>query len=496
MMIILVLVFGTTSIDSVKATNEGSYIYGKWEGSNTGPQHNSTQNNYPEYTDNTCSLSNSSTYSGIIIPAVTNKTACQNGFFSGYKVWCSAHTVNCVGNVTMGIYPPMIELAHKQYQMGYIASNGSYSVCPIGNSAVFCLGWNDNLGERAGECGDNPLANITRFLVGCPEDIMTVNQLGGYPALVGKWNFVNQSQSGAEITGTFVFNNDGSMEMTVPSKTGFGSYVLQASWGTPYFSYSHHVVTFVYIGENENNTLTEISPNHIEFIDIHHNIIHLMRYHALPPFTLQLVPPQRNATLLYQQGSNQADLKNWTGALAIYQKALAIEPKNVNVLADMGRVLYGLKNNTGTLQYLDKALSLNSSNVYALSFKGFILNELGHYKEALVYLDRALELTPPQSFYDINRYHTLNTKGVALMKSGDYIDALSTFDTAINAQSYMDEAHYDKAFLLTTLGFHTHNTQDLNTALENVNEAIKFNSDNTKAQALKGLLMQILGGLR
>ena len=43
-----------------EATNEGSYIYGKWEGSQTGPRNNSTQNNYPQFDNNTCGLSSSS----------------------------------------------------------------------------------------------------------------------------------------------------------------------------------------------------------------------------------------------------------------------------------------------------------------------------------------------------------------------------------------------------------------------------------------------------
>ena len=215
----------------------------------------------------------------------------------------------------------MILQAKEQYNAGVKAANGSgNSMCPIGNNAVYCLGFDSNNDDYGyGDCSDSPSANITGNLMGCLQDIVTNNQIGGIglPVLVGKWNFVNESKSGSEIAGIFVFNNDGNMKMTVPSKTGFGDYVLESSWGTPYFNHSHPIVTFGYAGGYENNTLTEITPNHIEFIDNHHDIIHLMRYHALPPFTPQLVPPQRNVTLLYQEGHTKADMSNYTGATAI-----------------------------------------------------------------------------------------------------------------------------------------------------------------------------------
>ena len=56
---------------------------------------------------------------GIVIPAVTNTTACQIGFFSGWKNWCSNHAVDCVQNITRGDFPPIILQLHEQYLRGY-----------------------------------------------------------------------------------------------------------------------------------------------------------------------------------------------------------------------------------------------------------------------------------------------------------------------------------------------------------------------------------------
>jgi hypothetical protein len=62
-------------------------------------------------------------------------TACEDGFFAGYKNWCINHAVDCVENITIGVFPDMILKAHQEYLRGYNAANGSgNSMCPIGDA--------------------------------------------------------------------------------------------------------------------------------------------------------------------------------------------------------------------------------------------------------------------------------------------------------------------------------------------------------------------------
>ncbi|MGC2572034.1 MAG: tetratricopeptide repeat protein, partial [Candidatus Nitrosopolaris sp.] len=268
--------------------------------------------------------------------------------------------------------------------------------------------------------------------------------------------------------------------------------VLESSWGSPYFSHSHPIVTFCYANAGcANNTLTMVMTNHIEFTDDNNNIIHLMRYHALPPFTLQLVPPQRNATLLYQQGHTQFEFHNYTGAISLYNQGLAIDPHNVNALSGIGQALEAQQKHTGAIQYLDKALAGNPDDIFSLELKGFILNVIGEHRESLVSLNRALRLIPSTEI-DTNVYVTLENKGLDLMRLGDYEQALTTFDKAIAEQPYMDSAYYFKALTLVTMDFHTHNFDDMNTALQNLDKALKINSDNRHASTLKGIVVEFL----
>ena len=72
---------------------------------------------------------------------MTNKTACEDGFYNGYKNWCVNHAVDCVENITIGDFPPMIVQAREQYLAGAKAANGSgTSMCPIGENAHSVMG--------------------------------------------------------------------------------------------------------------------------------------------------------------------------------------------------------------------------------------------------------------------------------------------------------------------------------------------------------------------
>src|SRR5215469_18671714 len=109
-------------------------------------------------------------------------------------------------NITLGDYPfNMLSKAHQQYIAGAKAANNvSSPICPIAENAAFCLGWaNNNTFDDEG-CADEPLANITTSLIGCPEDTMTESQIGGLPALVCNWQFVNETDDRPPITGTFL----------------------------------------------------------------------------------------------------------------------------------------------------------------------------------------------------------------------------------------------------------------------------------------------------
>jgi tetratricopeptide (TPR) repeat protein len=99
-----------------------------------------------------------------------------------------------------------------------------------------------------------------------------------------------------------------------------------------------------------------------------------------------------NDTTLYNKGLALLKLDNYTGAIKYYDKALAINPKNVNALTDKGLALDNLGNHTGAIKYYDKALAINPKNVNALTDKGLALDNLGNHTGAIKYYDKALAM--------------------------------------------------------------------------------------------------------
>jgi hypothetical protein len=240
------------------------------------PQLGSGANSNPELDNNTCSRNPASVLNdAAVMPAITNVTACKDGFFAGYKVWCINHAVNCVGNITMGDFPDMILKAHDQLLAGAKAVNGSgNSMCPIGNSGAFCNGWdsnNDDYGNS--DCGDiyvNYTGPFANNLIGCPLDSINQTNMAKPHELIGKWNYLNESAT-TTISGILAFSSKGNFTLTVPNPGG--DYTLEGSWGNQW----KNLLTLCYAGGCENNTLTTMTSNHIEFIDNNGNTIHLMR---------------------------------------------------------------------------------------------------------------------------------------------------------------------------------------------------------------------------
>jgi hypothetical protein len=126
------------------------------------------------------------------------------------------------------------------------------------------------------DCGDayvNYTGPFSNGLIGCPLDTLKASQMAALPMLVGNWDFVNETNRPG-ISGTMKFGANGDVNMTVPSKTAFGDYRLETSWGY----IGHNILTqCMPSGGCENSTLTTITPNHIEFTDNHGDRIHLMR---------------------------------------------------------------------------------------------------------------------------------------------------------------------------------------------------------------------------
>ena len=71
---------------------------------------------------------------------------------------------------------------------------------------------------------------------------------------------MDMPMTGQAISGKIVYGKYGNFTLTVPNKNSYGDYKLEGSWGYQ----GHNILTECYAGGCQNNTLTTVTPNHIE----------------------------------------------------------------------------------------------------------------------------------------------------------------------------------------------------------------------------------------
>ncbi len=74
---------------------------------------------------------------------------------------------------------------------------------------------------------------------------------------------------------------------------------------------------------------------------------------------------------------------NYTGAIAAYNRALEIDPKDKQVWLNKGDALNLLGNYTGAIAAYNRALEIDPNYVNAWDGKGWALNESGNYTQAI-----------------------------------------------------------------------------------------------------------------
>jgi Flp pilus assembly protein TadD len=127
---------------------------------------------------------------------------------------------------------------------------------------------------------------------------------------------------------------------------------------------------------------------------------------------------------LLQQGRNLVQAGDYNRAIAVYQQAAELEPKNASIYSGIG-YLYALQGNYSTaLNFYRRATALNPNNSdyqYAL---GYVSGNLGDNARAKEAYRRAIQLNRS----NVNAYVGLAT---ILLRLGDYKSAQWAYDEAV-----------------------------------------------------------------
>ena len=123
-------------------------------------------------------------------------------------------------------------------------------------------------------------------------------------------------------------------------------------------------------------------------------------------------------------GVDQYEAGDLKGALASYQEAIEIEPKDHLPWSNKGLILRELGRYEEALTSLKEAIEIEPKSHYAWNNKGNVLRDLGSYEEALESYDEAIKIEP--------KYHTAwNGKGGVLVDLGRYEEAIISFNRAL-----------------------------------------------------------------
>jgi len=126
--------------------------------------------------------------------------------------------------------------------------------------------------------------------------------------------------------------------------------------------------------------------------------------------------------------SRLAFKKDWSGAQADFEKALALNPGDSGVQVGYGRLMIALGRVPEAIVATRKATALDPLSANSWAQLGRLLNVVGQYPSARKALDRALEISP-ESEYSI--FH----RGMTDLLDGKGQQALTTFRKAASAYS-------------------------------------------------------------
>ncbi len=174
-----------------------------------------------------------------------------------------------------------------------------------------------------------------------------------------------------------------------------------------------------------------------------------------------------------------ASLGRPEGALANYDRALALQPDFIQALNNRGAVLKAMRRHDEALESYDRALALRPDHIEVLNNRAGVLQSLGRHREALEGYDCVLALRPdhPQA---------LNNRGVALQALQRPAEALRSYDTALGIAPDFVEALVNRGIVRHELGLFSE-------ALTDHDRAIALRPGNADALCNRGNTLDRLG---
>ena len=166
-------------------------------------------------------------------------------------------------------------------------------------------------------------------------------------------------------------------------------------------------------------------------------------------------------------------------AKAALEEVLVLQPKSLDALNLLGVIAAQSKDQMRALALFDRAIALDHKVPGPLTNKGLLLCELGQFEAALACFDRAIVIKPGDAVARFNRANVLRQ----LDRPNE---ALKDYELAINIKADFAQAHYNRGVLLAKLG-------RCDEALASYEAAVRNNNDYAEAFFNRGNLLLEMG---
>ena len=115
-----------------------------------------------------------------------------------------------------------------------------------------------------------------------------------------------------------------------------------------------------------------------------------------PPIPASQFAPNDPA-LLRNQAAQQFQSQDYAGAVASYERLVALEPGDADLLNNLGLVLHYVNRSEDAIDRLQQALALNDRHQRSWLTLGFVRKELGESQTARAAFERVLEIDDKSS---------------------------------------------------------------------------------------------------
>ena len=178
----------------------------------------------------------------------------------------------------------------------------------------------------------------------------------------------------------------------------------------------------------------------------------------VPDPPVALAPnPQERPQALFERAQRLADRGDRSGAIAVYDELVALDPTHVRAYSNRGLLKIELGDLSGGLVDCDVAVRLDPLGVAPWANRGVVKAKLGDHRGAVDDLDRALALSPTHTAAHVAR-------GIARYRLGDAAGALADFDRAIGLEPGQVNAWLNRGELHLEQGRHAEAEADYDAA--------------------------------